>query len=169
MKCKQCQSHLVAYIHRELKPEVRDQVSRHLDECEACYTIYLQYQNNDHRLGQVMPLIGQANRPTLQRVWTSVQADLTQSYPSMKPVSASYGLVALVVTLMLLVPLTMGNRNVPAVLPPTQPAPLVALATPSATEAVESIEELPLLSHTPEARHYYQPEAPVPDAITTPK
>jgi anti-sigma factor RsiW len=163
LACKKCQSNLVAYLHHELTPIQRRQVARHLDECERCYAMYLQEQDLAQNLRQLIPLVGQERKLVLDRVWTAIQTTASQPQGTARRFPAHYGLAAVVFTLMLLIPLTLGNKNLPLKVPP-QPAPLVAQATPSGTNRAASALQISL---TPEARTS-RTAGPSPDAISTP-
>ena len=89
--CKKCQANLVAYLHHELSPKKRQQVSLHLDRCERCYGIYLQEQDVMQNLTQIVPLVGQAKKPTFDRVWTAIQRDIQEPHRSVRPYSTRYG------------------------------------------------------------------------------
>jgi anti-sigma factor RsiW len=158
---------LVAYIHHELPPKKRYQVSRHLDQCEKCYAVYMQQQDLTQDLARSTPSVGQADKVTLNRVWMAVQQDIQQPRRAVRPYSARYGVVALVAVFMLLIPLTLGNQNLPLALPATQPSPLVLQLTPSSTDSAESALTAFEISLTPEARASGN-TGPSPDAISTP-
>src|SRR5574337_126904 len=113
LACKKCQSKLVAYLHHKLTPAQRRQVSRHLDTCEKCYTVYLQHQDLSQNLAQIVPLIGKNQRTSLDRVWSAVQKDINRPRHAPASYSARYGLAVLAVMFMLLIPLTLGNQNLP--------------------------------------------------------
>ncbi len=133
MRCKYCQSRLVAYIHNELPIKQRREVSRHLDNCETCYAVYLQQQDLAHDLANAVPSIGAGFKPDFSRVWVAMYNDSARSRSVSAPYSLHYGLVALVVTLLFLIPLTMGSNHITLASPPTQPAPLTLRATPGST------------------------------------
>ena len=161
--CRKCQHDLVAYIHHELSPARRQRVAKHLDTCNTCYALYLQHQRLARQMKQDVPLIGQGHRPAFERIWAGIQQEVPRS--AFKTYSTRYSLAAVVVMLMLIVPMTMGNGNIPAASPATQPAPLVAQMTPSVTESntINSLE----ISLTPEAKPP-KINAPSLDAISTP-
>lgn len=166
LACKKCRTKLLAYVHHELAPLERRWISQHLDECETCYALYFQHQDMAQNLAQSVPLIGHGHQPALDRVWNAIQQDLVQPRHRVRTYPAHYGLAALAVTIMLLIPLTMGNQNLSLASPATQPSPLMQ-ATPSSTESAESALIAPKISLTPRA---VVPKiaVPSPDAITTP-
>ncbi len=166
LTCEQCQSKLVAYLHRELDPLERRQVARHLDTCETCYALYLQEYELAQNLGEIVPLIGQGRQPRFDRMWSAIQQDIAHPRRAVKRYPAHFGLAALAVTIMLLIPLVLGKQSLPLRPPATQPSPIVMRATPSSTET--AIEPLGLQSSlTPEAKSILI-TGPSPDAITTP-
>jgi Putative zinc-finger len=166
LACKKCQAKLVAFIHHELTPTQRRQVALHLDSCETCYAIYVQQQDLAQNLAQMLPHIGQGQQAQYDRVWAAVQQNIVQPRRSTTPYPARYGFAVLAFTLMLLIPLTLGNQNLPLVVP-TPPAPLLLQATPSSTDQAESaLSSLPI-SLTPNAKTS-KTVGPSPDAISTP-
>ncbi len=131
--CRYCRAHLGAYLTGELAAPARRRVSAHLDTCAACYAVYAQRRDLARELGRALPLVGQAAAPDFAQVWLKVQAEIPRE--SSHPVQ--YGLVALLLTLLLLAPFTMGHRDVAPVLP-TQPAPHLAAADETPARAVSS-------------------------------
>lgn len=165
--CKKCESDLVAYLHHELPPAKRQQVARHLDECERCYAIYLQQQDLTQNLTRVVPLIGQGQKATFDRVWKAVQQDIQEPRRAVRPYHTRYGVAALAAVFMLLFPLTLGNQSLPLIIPATQPSPLVLQSTPSSTDNAESALSAFEISLTPEATAS-RTTGPSPDVISTP-
>lgn len=134
MRCKYCQSRLVAYIHNELPLKQRREVAQHLDTCETCYAVYLQQQDLVHELTVAVPRVGAgSHKADFKAVWMAMHNRAEHTKSSSSSYSVRYGLAALVVTLLFLIPLTMGGHNITLAAPPTQPAPLTLRATPSST------------------------------------
>ena len=116
--CRYCRAHLDAYAAGELAPPARRRVAAHLDHCAACYAVYAQRREVVRELQRSLPLLGYANPPDFGQVWLKVQREL----PRGSGHSMQYGLAALLLLVLLLVPFTMGHRDIAAALP-TQPAP----------------------------------------------
>lgn len=129
--CRYCRVHLDAYLSGELAPPARRRVAVHLDQCAACYAAYVQRREVARELRRSLPLVGYSKEPDFGQVWLRVQAEVPQG--SSHPVQ--YGLAALLLALMLLVPFTMGHRDVAAALP-TQPAPQLIDASQTPARAV---------------------------------
>jgi len=134
ISCKHCQKHLVAYINHELSPKMRNQVSQHLDQCEACYALYLQHKQVTYELRRVLPLLGKNRPPTFDRVWAAARLDEARRTTNYYPLR--YGMAMLAITLLLLIPFALGRTNQVLAEPPTQPAPLLRV-TPNVTAATE--------------------------------
>lgn len=146
--CHYCQAHLQAYIDGELSPKARRRIAQHIDRCPACYNAYIQRRDFSRELQQAIPLVGQRGGPDFKQMWGAVQAELPQSQPRLY--QARYGMALLAFALMLIVPFTMGHRDI-SLSPPPPPAPElwamretpdvtepVALATVVASHTVES-------------------------------
>lgn len=137
MHCWKVQSRLVAYIHAELEPQERHQVARHLEDCERCYAAYLQQLGLTRELEQTVPLMGAGHRPDFRRVWSAVQTEAVRVRTASRPESLHYALAALIVAALFVIPLTFGGNEFTFALPPTQPAPLMARATPGGTLSIK--------------------------------
>jgi hypothetical protein len=117
-------------------------------------------------------LIGQGHQPHFDAIWSAIQTDIVAPKPNLPRFQMRYGLVMMALVLVFFVPLTMGNQNLTLASPPTQPAPLVAHATPSGTEpgTTETAAAVPLMTDqnqvTPEAPQ--RNTAPSPDVANTP-
>ena len=124
--CRYCQSHLNAYIEGELPLKARRRVARHLDECPTCYHVWLKHRDLSENLERFVPMAGQPGAPQLQRIWESIEATMQPSSLSRpRHLRMRYGFAMLMMALGLLLPLTLGNRNVPFSVP-SQPAPPTA-------------------------------------------
>lgn len=171
MSCKHCQKHLIAYIQRELPPAKRRTIARHLDTCATCYPIYREQLRMSSELTQFVPLVGQGKPPSFEKVWAATRLDTRAGRRfSSTTYSMRYGVVMLMITLMVLLPFAVGKHGSAFASPPTQPAPLLRLATPISTE-----------THSPGLTVAFQQDgtpAPIrlqstltpllPDAISTP-
>ena len=134
ISCKQCQKHVIAYINHDLSPKIRNQVAQHLDQCEACYALYLQHKQTTRELRRVMPLLGNNRPPAFDRVWAAARLDAARRTSNYYPLR--YGMAMLAITFLLLIPVALGRTNHVLAEPPTQPAPLLRV-TPNVTAATE--------------------------------
>ncbi len=121
MNCKNCQYHLTAYLHGELSPRERQRMTQHIQACPMCYTVYIQQRDIQRDLAYYVPLIGQENRPRYDKMWASIQADMSR--PKRQGYQMRYGLAALMLLLALLLPWTIGHRATALAALPTQPSP----------------------------------------------
>jgi len=147
ISCKQCQKHVIGYINHELSPKLRDQVAKHLDQCEFCYSLYLQHKRITNELNRVMPLVGNYRPPSFERVWNATRLDAARRTSNYYPLR--YGMAMVAITVLLLIPFALGRTNQVLADPPTQPAPLLRL-TPNVTAATdEGISVAFEISQTP--------------------
>jgi anti-sigma factor RsiW len=139
--CRYCNAQMAAYTHGELPLKARRRIARHLDECSACYAKYNEARELNQQLGYFVPLIGQPHAPQLQRIWAGVQAGMTPppNKQNRYPLSLRYSFVAFMLVLTFLLPLTLGNRNVPFSVP-SQPKP------PAVTTVVPVTKEKPAVA-----------------------
>lgn len=172
IQCGECRSHLVAFLHGDVSPLLRRRVARHLDHCMACYNLYLQELDLMRDLKRTVPKIGQGHQPKFDAIWSEIQIEITRPKRDLPRFHMRYGLAALALVLVFLVPLTMGNQNLTLASPPTQPIPLTQRATPKGTEpgAVETPVAVSFLTGesqvTPEAPQ--GTAGPSLDVISTP-
>ncbi len=157
--CHYCRAHLDAYLAGELAAPARRRVAAHLDQCAACYRVYVQRRELARQLSRELPLVGHAGAPDFGQVWVKVQAELPRE--SGHPMQ--YGLAALLLALLLLVPFTMGHRDVAPVLP-TQPAPQLAGADETPARAAASGEA----TAAPRASALERPAAGTPPTLPEP-
>jgi hypothetical protein len=79
--------------------------------------------------------LGQPTAPQLRRMWSAIERDMTPPETPRPRYQRRYGLVALALMIVLLFPWTLGNQNVPFLLP-TQPMPsLAATMSPGTPES----------------------------------
>lgn len=171
INCRECQSHLIVYIHNELSPHLRRSVAYHLDDCPSCYTLYVQQRNLAHDLQNALPMIGRGEKPRFDRVWAAIQMDMAKPRRASIFYQTRYGLALMAAVLGLLFPWVIGNQNVSLAAPPTQPAPLLAVQTAGVTAPVSQGTAIALSvtvgdgAATPEAEHR---GAPAPGATAAP-
>jgi anti-sigma factor RsiW len=128
--CRYCQFNLDAFLDGRLSPHARRRIARHIDQCPACYQAYIGRRELRRELQQSLALVGHNHQPDFARIWQSVQAEIPRPLPRRTPFR--FGLVALLLLLGLVLPLTLGNRDLGRVVP-SQPKP----------HTEESITEMP--------------------------
>jgi anti-sigma factor RsiW len=134
MNCKNCQYHMTAYLHGELSSRARQCMTQHIQACPMCYACYVRQRDMQRDLAYYVPLIGQESRPRYDKMWASIQADLSRS--KQPRYQTRYGLAAIMLLMALLLPWTMGQRSTALAALPTQPSPeLTATRTPGAAGA----------------------------------
>lgn len=169
--CHRCQAQLIAYLNRELRPSMRERMAQHLDTCPTCYARLMQESQLAVELQQEIPLVGRGQTPGFDQVWSAFRRDArAASARASFTQSIRYGWAVLAVAVMLVIPMTIGARQVTLASAPTQPSPMqiAQQSTPSGTplDAEETIPA-PTLLQTPEAQPALVAR-PLPDVITTP-
>lgn len=172
INCGECRSHLVAFLHSDVSSLLRRQVSRHLDQCPACYGLYMQELDLMRDLKREVPHIGAAHQPRFDQVWAAIQQDIVKPKANMPRFDFRYGVAMVALMMVFLVPFTMGNQSLALASPPPQPLPLTQHATPSGTDPgiVETAVAVSFLTDesqvTPEAPQ--RTAGPSLDVISTP-
>jgi len=126
LMCRFVQRNLDAFLDGRLSPRARRRLAHHIDTCSACYRVYAQQRDLRRELHAALPLAGHDHRPDFDRMWGAIRAELPRPQP--RQTQFRYGLVALVLLLTLLTPLTMGNHELTRPVP-SQPAPHPDAAT----------------------------------------
>lgn len=171
ISCQRCQTQMIAYLNRELRPSMRERMARHLDTCPVCYARLMQESQLAAELQQEIPLVGRGHTPGFDQVWSAFRRDArTSSARSSFTQSIRYGWAVLAVAVMLVIPMTMGAQQVTLASAPTQPSPMqiAQQSTPSGTP-LDGEEDIlaPTLRQTPAAQPALVAR-PLPDVITTP-
>lgn len=137
--CHYSQTRMIAYIHGELPPKARRRITAHLDRCPTCSAYYLREREAVRELAQRVSLLGQPTTSDLRGIWRAIDAGMSPKAHAVgqRLVPARYGLAMLMLALSLLLPATLGNRNVPFTLP-TQPAP-AATTMPKGTTSAATV------------------------------
>src|SRR5262245_36013180 len=94
--CRDCQSHLKAYLHGELTPIMRLRVVQHLKQCPRCDALYAAQRDLTQELEFALPLVGQPQPRQLRKIWGAIHAE--QTHPSgvhWRHYTAHYGFAAL--------------------------------------------------------------------------
>lgn len=140
-----CKSRMVAYVNGELPPAARRRVARYIERYPTCYAEYIRQKDAARELNFRLPLIGQPDKPALDRIWAAVELDLTQSamhhngtHASRRPVLAStlsfrvrYGVLGLVMAVSFALPLTFSANHTALAISLTQPMPMTATNLPT--------------------------------------
>ncbi len=165
ISCKQCQDHLVGYVHHELSPTLHRRVSEHLDGCESCYAAFLEHKRSVSELRRVIPMVSSGRPPSFERVWAAASADAVRRTSNYYPLR--YGMVMLAISVLLLMPFAFGRTSQVLAEPPTQPAPLLRV-TPSVTAATDTgVAVAYKISQTPAPAKLPSTSLPI-DVISTP-
>ena len=171
-KYRFCKVHMARFVNGDLADHVRRRVARYIDECDDCYREYLQHREFAHKLERSLPTLGHAHPAKLDKIWTSLQADLleTQASPhwfgdfrSRPGSNFSYGLVIVAITIALLLPMMIGfHTTLLTVELPHMPQYASIVRTPasqssqksfiSATTRSNARRQSPLLQNTPSPR-----------------
>lgn len=162
--CQEYQHKIIAYLHEELAPPLRQKVARHIDECVACYAYYVRQRDLARELEMRMSLVGHAKPTQLRRVWSSIQADMEQPRMQVR-FRLRYGVAALIFMLALILPWKTQSR-VAARFIPLQPVPVVEAATK--TPALSLLKLSATLIAYPEDKQLTPTRAPVPNTFVTP-
>lgn len=148
--CRHYRALLPGYIQRELTPKQRAQVSRHLNECDDCYAAYVDQRQLVRELRVSVPRIGtrDGETPAFDAIRAAVLAQVSPAaLPAAPPATtptapigrrmrvdlARYGLVAILMLVVLLLPLSMRS---PTFSVPTQPTPDKIIAQGTAVAAL---------------------------------
>ena len=123
--CKFYQRQIDSYLDKTLNVRARRRLARHLDVCAACYRAYAQRRNLRRDLQGAVVLVGTHYQPDFDRMWAAIRTELPQPHYQ---TPFRYGLAVLMLLLALLVPFTMGNRDLVRTLP-EQPKPQLDPAT----------------------------------------
>lgn len=142
MRLRYCKANLAAYINGQLSPRARRRIARYIDIDAACYAEYVRQRELARELNHSLPYIGQPSQPQLDRIWGAIQAEIspitpTSSSSSQRPTphylqvtraNTRFGLVGIACSLVMALPLMMGNSNFSALYVPTPPDPQVERA-----------------------------------------
>lgn len=166
--CRHCRTHLDAYIASELPRAAGAQVARHLDACPTCYAEYTRRRDLVRDLRRAVPTIGRDHEPDFERLRRGILVELRRAGPPPRYTQMRYGLAALSLTLILIMPFFMGGGGMRALPPVQHPAPpaLVITATPDhlagPTAGPTAVASLTLTRHSPAAA---VPTLPEPESL----
>jgi len=128
LTCRDCQSHLTAYLHRELTPKMRRRVALHLNQCDRCANLYAAERDLSQELAFAVPQLGQPDAAQIRRIWSAIEAEQSQpSAPHWTRYTTRYGFAGLLLMLALLIPMTVRSQQMGLSLP-LQPVPQTQMA-----------------------------------------
>ena len=163
--CHTCRKRLDGYMDQQLSTGQRRQVARHLDNCPRCYALYSQRRELRRELAYRLPQLGRDHTPDFDRIWGAIQVELPQKSSPQGGFQMRFGLAAMMLMVMLLLPFTMGNHDVVRhSIPPTQPAPEIqATGTPEVSVTLATEEALLLTRESRLKAMTAPPTLPEPD------
>lgn len=153
-RLRYCKRHMVAYINREVSPRIRSRISRYIDQSPACYAEYTRQRDTQRELIGGLSTMGRPSDQQLAQIWVGIERDMSQksSMPKcgMGAFKLSYGIVALAVLTVLVLPLALGGENVPTtVAQPVLARQVAEVTTPNITEAVATPEAVAVSGEQP--------------------
>lgn len=139
-----CKSRMVAYVNGELPPAARRRIARYIERYPTCYAEYIRQREAARELHFRLPLVGQPERATLDRIWNAVQVELEgSSAPQIRRLSqrsvvssslsfrVRYGVLGLVMAVSFALPLTFSVNHTAFAVSLTQPIPMTATGLPT--------------------------------------
>jgi anti-sigma factor RsiW len=142
LKYRYVKMRMTAYLSGELPPRSRRRMARYIDESPRCYEEYRRQRQVADEMKIRLPSFGQPTTRQIEGLWTRIHAELSapRARSSRRPgVWASYGLVLAALTIMLVLPLTLGSARALTTLTtsvaPTQPPPQIMVDQAFSTDA----------------------------------
>lgn len=129
-----CRARMAAYVSGEMSPQARRTFARWMDADDVIYAEYRRAREAQRTLNTEIPALGHPTPPALDRIWSSIQNDLSTSKrrPSgLTLYKARYGVICIAVGLMMVMPVSFGSGGAVQALP-QQPLPQVHDATAAA-------------------------------------
>ena len=172
LSCDEYKRYLPAYSDRELPPLLRRRVAMHLEKCESCYASYVRQREVSRELAQQVPLIGRADAPRLNKIWTAVQGEMAHPRrAALRRIPARYPMAVIILVVGLLLPSfgfqALSQHQVAMALPappaPTEPIEKTSQAVATAACACGSHV---ISTQSPEVTPPAQPNY-APDLIST--
>ncbi len=118
--CRYWQFNLDAFLDGRLTLGMRRRIARHIDHCPSCYQAYVQRRELRRELQQSLALVGHDHQPNFAQMWQAVQTEIPRT--GVRRAQFRYGLVLLLLLLGLVLPFTLGNRELGRAVP-MQPQP----------------------------------------------
>ena len=129
---------LAAFVHDELPPHLRIRVSRHVQECDACYAALVRERELNRALQDGLRCVGAPRDDELARLLPGIMAEATPVRPvrsSMRRPGLGLAVVLSLMVLLLMPALVMPRVSAISA-PQDQPSPQVRVsATHSVTDA----------------------------------
>ncbi|MDX2136775.1 MAG: zf-HC2 domain-containing protein [Chloroflexota bacterium] len=132
--CRHCRAELTAYIHRQLSPQRRQRVGRHLNACANCYTLYRQLRDVDRELQTSLPLLGQPGRRQLSGMWQGIQTQISAPRRTVPVFRVRYGVAVMLAVMALALPWSFNRA--PAYALPLPPTPVHTVRITNAPDAI---------------------------------
>ncbi|MBN2472805.1 MAG: zf-HC2 domain-containing protein [Anaerolineae bacterium] len=128
---------LAAYVHGELPPHLRERVSRHVQQCDACYAALVRERELNRTLQDGLRGMGAPRSEQLARLLPGILAESAPPRPAHRARRPGLGLaVGLSMLLILLMPALVMPRVSAIASPQDQPSPQVRVtATHNVTDA----------------------------------
>jgi anti-sigma factor RsiW len=154
--CHYSRKHLDAYIANELPPTRRARIARHLDGCTTCYAAYVRQRDNGRELARSIPLVGRGQEPDFEHLRRGIMQELRRGSPPPRYANLRYGLAAVALTLIFIMPFMMSGSPMHAAPPVQQPVPqpVAVTRTPDSAPPVNgatAVASLTLVSAGPTA------------------
>ena len=141
-KYRFCKVHMARFVSGDLSDPVRHRVARYIDECEDCYREYMRHREFALKLERSLPTLGRPAGAKLDRIWASLQNDLSATqvratwiseFGSRAGLNFSYGIIIIAITaIALLLPLMVGfHANLLVVDLPLLPRYVQIVRTPA--------------------------------------
>lgn len=142
LRIRYSKSRMVAYVNGELPPAARRRIARYIEQYPACYAEYIKQRNAARELQWKLPLVGHAEKPALDRMWSAINAELQQAAPQRRSLGGAkmqfqlrYGVLGLAMAFAIVLPMTFSGSRTAFALSLSQPAPQTATIQPSNTRA----------------------------------
>jgi hypothetical protein len=146
LRTQYCKSRMVAYVNGELPPAARRRIARYIERYPTCYAEYIKQKDAARELNFRLPLIGQPDKPALDRIWAAVSAELTEHHTPHSGLGSTsrsrlltaplafrvrYGVLGLMMVVSFALPLTFSANHTALAVSLTQPIPMTATGLPT--------------------------------------
>lgn len=137
---------ITAYVHGELPPHLRERVSRHVQQCDACYAALRRERELNDTLQDGLGIVSVPRPEQLARLLPGIMAESPPARPVRNNRRSDAGLAVLITMLViLLVPALIMPRVAAISSPQDQPPPQVLV---TATQVVTDAPSLAVASPT---------------------
>lgn len=111
-KLAYCHRHMAAFINGELPEHARRRVARFIDSCPDCYNLYMQEKQLQRDLRGELTTLVRPQSAELNRMWQSIQSELTRKTVRRAPISHKrYGLATVSLLIALLLPFALDGTQ----------------------------------------------------------